>query len=351
VKSFREEYGEPDQVLVCETFDTALEAKQWEEEVLLAIPKEHRKLYWLNLRFGSFKNVVMTKEMIAKSAETKRKNGTHKIGAMKAAETKRKNGTNKTGAMKAVETRLKNGTNKTGPMKAAETKRKNGTNKTGAMKAVETKRKNGTHKIGAMKAAETRRKNGTNKTGAIKAAETKRKNGTYKIGAMKAAETKRKNGEYELLSIRMSKLRKDNPDWGTTTGYTNEYRAEHGMKTIPGKPRGSKEKESTRKKKSEARKGKSTYKNKEGDCIVCAKDDPRVLSGEYWSVHRGSKYQPHTEEARKKMSEIAKNRPKHHCDVCGRDIIVNKWNEHLQSQRHAFQLSKQNQSSDAKDLK
>jgi hypothetical protein len=301
VKSFREEYGEPDQILVCETFDTALEAKQWEEEVLLAVPKEHRKLYWLNLRFGSFKNVVMTKEMIAKSVKTRQESGGAKLGAMKGAETKRKNGTNKIGAMKAAETR----------------------------------KKNGTDKIGAMKAAETRRKNGTNKICAMKAAETKRKNGTNKTGAMKAAETKRKNGEYELLSIRMSKLRKDNPNWGTTAGYNNEYRAEHGMKPLTGKPKGAKDKESSRKKKSDVRKGKFTYKNKDGDCIVCAKDDPRVLSGEYWSVTKGCYRPPHTEETRKNMSEIAKNRPKHHCDVCGRTIQGNmNWDRHLASAIH-----------------
>jgi hypothetical protein len=171
VKSFREEHGEPDQILVCETFDTALEAKQWEEEVLLAIPKEHRKLYWLNIQFGTLKNIVMTEDMARRMVATK------------------------------------------------------------------------------------------------------------------------------------AKKREIDPTYGTTTGYTNEYRVEHGMKTIPGKPKGSKEKESTRKKKSETRRGKCTYKNKEGNCIICSPNDPRVLSGEYWAVNRGYKRSPMTEETKLKIGE------------------------------------------------
>jgi hypothetical protein len=150
-----------------------------------------------------------------------------------------------------------------------------------------------------------------------------------------------------------AKKRETDPTYGTTTGYTNEYRVEHGMKPLTGKPKGSKEKESTRKKKSETGKTMLMIQDLHGKYYRVKREVglKMITTGEYQMGGTGRPSKGHSEESRKKLSEIAKNRPKHHCDVCGRDIIVNKWNEHLQSQKHAFQLSKQNQSSDANFLK
>ena len=43
------------------------------------------------------------------------------------------------------------------------------------------------------------------------------------------------------ISEKMRDMRKNNPNWGTTKGWTNEYRKENGLPLIKGRPKGSKD--------------------------------------------------------------------------------------------------------------
>lgn len=97
-----------------------------------------------------------------------------------------------------------------------------------------------------------------------------------------------------------------------TLGYTNEYRSKNGLKLIPGKPKGSKEKESTKKMKSATRKGKVAAEDVFGNCFLVDKNDLRLLSGELTNCSakggKKNKGKAHTPETRKHLSEVCKGR-------------------------------------------
>jgi hypothetical protein len=203
VFNFRKEYGEPDIVLVCETFDDPLDAKKWEDDVLLSIPKDQYS-YWLNKRFGSFKGVVDSPERREK--------------------------------------------------------------------------------------------------------------------------------------LRLTKL--GTIPWNK--GKTNADFISLGKKIIPGKPKGSKEKESTKKKKSDSQKKKVNIRNlTTGEYMRVDKEVgyEMIKNGEWGLSNAGRKMPPHTEDTKKKFSEIAKNRPIHYCEVCDRSIQGNmNWDRHLTSVGHLSHL-------------
>ena len=124
-------------------------------------------------------------------------------------------------------------------------------------------------------------------------------------------------------------------------GYTNEYRKANGLKLLPGKPRGCKEKQSTKDKKSKARQGKHAVRDKEGNCLIVSSNDPRFLSGELVSVMTGVPKPKMTAEQRKRLSEVARNRPVHYCKCCDRNIKGNmNWDRHLLSNIHLSLVTK-----------
>jgi hypothetical protein len=117
----------------------------------------------------------------------------------------------------------------------------------------------------------------------------------------------------------------------------NEYRRLHGFKTIPGKPKGAKDTEQSRKNKSESSKNYLMVKHATtGKCERLLKEVALALlkSGEYVYVMQGRK-NPHSEEAKAKFSEIAKNREKYYCRGCRIYIQgINNWTRHLFSNLH-----------------
>jgi len=72
-----------------------------------------------------------------------------------------------------------------------------------------------------------------------------------------------------------------------TRGLTNEKRKELGYKLITGKPKGTKEGKEAKKKKSQTRKGKTTVRDKFGNCFLVKCDDIRLKNGELVSVMKG----------------------------------------------------------------
>jgi hypothetical protein len=101
-----------------------------------------------------------------------------------------------------------------------------------------------------------------------------------------------------------------------TVGYTNEFRLQHGMKLIKGKPKGAKHSEEAKKARSDRLKGKPVHQNLK-------------FTGEY----------KHSDEIKNRLSEIANNRPVYYCADCCRNIKGNmNWDRHLLSQKHRSQL-------------
>jgi len=131
--------------------------------------------------------------------------------------------------------------------------------------------------------------------------------------------------------ISNSRLGKSN-----TKGYTNEYRKENGLKIISGKPKGVKEKQETKNKKSLARIGKVTVKDLSGNCFLVKVDDERLKSGELVIVSKNSrKGKKHNSETINRLKEIAKCREVFTCSACDRSISGKmNWNRHLTSAKH-----------------
>lgn len=123
-----------------------------------------------------------------------------------------------------------------------------------------------------------------------------------------------------------------------TKGYTNEFRQKNGYKLISGKPKGSKEKEETRIKKSISKTRKVTVRDKEGNCFRVSCDDERYLKGELISVNKGVKWKM-SDEGKKNISLACKKRKSFHCNSCNK-IITGKmnWDRHLTSQKHLSQI-------------
>jgi len=217
IAQFCEIHGDPDIISIRRTFLCINSAKEWEDEVLMSIPKDKRHL-WLNKRFGTFKGIVTTSEM-SRRGHTNRK-----------------------------------------------------------------------------------------------------------------------------------------PDAITLSGYTNEYRKANGFKLIPGKPKGSKESDSVRKKKSDTRKGKVTAEDHDGRRFLIDKNDPRLLTGELINCNAKSgsknKGRKHSIEAKQLMSDFRKGKapwnkgkrglqsnptkgqpkPKSCCIVCRKEVDqlnLGKYHKHL----------------------
>jgi hypothetical protein len=128
-----------------------------------------------------------------------------------------------------------------------------------------------------------------------------------------------------------------------TRGYTNEFRKQKGMKIISGKKRGSKEKYSTKIKKSETRKGKTTVRDKNGNCFLAECNDTRFKTGEIVSVMVGVRLgHKHSKETVNRLSEIAKKRPTWYCGSC--DTLIKgkmNWSRHLYSKKHQSSASRE----------
>jgi hypothetical protein len=124
-----------------------------------------------------------------------------------------------------------------------------------------------------------------------------------------------------------------------TKGYTNEFRLKNGYKIIPGKPKGSKEKEETKIKKSIAKTGKVTVRDNDNNCFLVSCDDSRYLSGELICVTKGVKWSM-SDEGKKNISLASKNREIFICECCQRDIKGRmNWDRHLKSNKHLSQIS------------
>ena len=122
--------------------------------------------------------------------------------AKKVAETRRKNGSHKSGALKGAITREINGTNKQAAEKMMKTKKERGTDKIAIEKMIKTKKERGSAKIGAVKVAEIRKNNGTYITGTAKMLKTKADNGIFEIAAQKMIKTKTENGTFYSASAK-----------------------------------------------------------------------------------------------------------------------------------------------------
>jgi hypothetical protein len=119
-----------------------------------------------------------------------------------------------------------------------------------------------------------------------------------------------------------------------TKGYTNEFRLKNGYKIIPGKPKGTKEKEETRIKKSISKTGKVTVRDNTGNCYRISCDDEQYLSGKLTPVNKGVKWEM-SEEGKKNISLACKNRQTFHCGTCDRKITGKmNWDRHLKSNKH-----------------
>lgn len=206
VKNFCKEHGRPDIIMIRKIFSCQTKAKHWEDRVLLSIPKEKRN-FWLNKRFGSFRGITKTPEMIKKGVMNRK------------------------------------------------------------------------------------------------------------------------------------------PDAKTVAGYTNEYRLENGFKPIPGKPKGSIESDSTKKKKSETRKGKVTVIDTQGNCFLVDKNDIRIKTGELINCcakgasikNRGKTA---SDSTKNKIRFAALNRTIYHCSSCNRNIKgKSNWDRHLKSLKHLSQIA------------
>lgn len=102
-----------------------------------------------------------------------------------------------------------------------------------------------------------------------------------------------------------------------TLGYTNEYRAQHGMKILTGKPKGAKHSVEARRARSERLKGKPVHSNFKRPVGI-----------------------RHSESAKEKFRLLAANRPTFHCATCGTQIKGKmNWDRHLASARHRSQLT------------
>lgn len=181
------------------------------------------------------------------------------------------------------------------------------------------------------------------KEAAKKGAATRRKNGTDILGAQKATDTKRKSGAYIELGIKMSEIRKIKY-WAVNLGITNEMRIAEGKHPLPGKPKGSKDKDpiASGEKRRQHRLGKATYRMSNGECLILAKDDPLVLDGIAISVMTGVPRTPHSEETKAKFRAIAQARTAQKCAVCNRSIKGNmNWNRHLVSRAHLSKITDQ----------
>jgi hypothetical protein len=122
-----------------------------------------------------------------------------------------------------------------------------------------------------------------------------------------------------------------------TKGYTNEYRLQNGYKLIPGKPKGAKEKEETRIKKSLSKTGKVTVKDNNGNSFRISCNDERYLSGKLTPVNKGVKWKM-SEEGKKNISLACKNRQTFYCETCDRKITGKmNWDRHLKSNKHLSQ--------------
>jgi hypothetical protein len=125
-----------------------------------------------------------------------------------------------------------------------------------------------------------------------------------------------------------------------TKGYTNEFRLKNGYKLIPGKPKGSKEKEETKIKKSISKTGKVTVLDLQGNCFSVSCDDERYLRGDLTPVNRGVKWKM-SDEGKKNISLSCKNREIFYCGECDRNITGKmNWNRHILSNKHLFQSLK-----------
>jgi hypothetical protein len=123
-----------------------------------------------------------------------------------------------------------------------------------------------------------------------------------------------------------------------TKGYTNEFRMKNGYKLIPGKPKGSKEKQETRLKKSISKTGKVTVFDKNSNTFNVSCTDEKYLSGEYTPVNKGVKWTM-SEEGKKNISLSCKNREIFYCVVCDRNIKGKmNWNRHIDSTKHLSQV-------------
>lgn len=122
-----------------------------------------------------------------------------------------------------------------------------------------------------------------------------------------------------------------------TKGWTNEYRADVGMKLIPGKPKGAKDTEQSRKNKSESSKNYLIIKHlKTGKHERVLRDlgIAMIATGEYGHFMQGHTNK-HDEETKLKLSQIAKNRPKFYCKQCDCTIQgAPNWDRHLKSAKH-----------------
>lgn len=142
------------------------------------------------------------------------------------------------------------------------------------------------------------------------------------------------------ISLLMKEMRIARPDWGTVKGYTNDYRKQNGLNIIIGKPKGSKDCQETKTKKSNARKGKLTVRDEEGNCFLVNTDDERYLSGKLKSVMLGVALgNKHSDETKCKLKMLAQNRPVFFCEICNRKIKGKmNWDRHLLSKKHLSQL-------------
>jgi hypothetical protein len=122
-----------------------------------------------------------------------------------------------------------------------------------------------------------------------------------------------------------------------TKGYTNEFRLKNGYKLIPGKPKGSKEKEETRIKKSVSKTGKVTVFDGQGNSFSVSCNDERYLRGDLIPVNKGVKWKM-SDEGKKNISFACKNREVFYCEKCDRNITGKmNWDRHLKSNKHLSQ--------------
>lgn len=96
----RKELGEPDIIQVRKKFLTEVDAKRWEDNILLSIPNEKRK-HWLNQTFSSFRGVVFTDTIRKRIGETSK-------GRECKLKTREKIAKKLTGIKRSEETKKKN---------------------------------------------------------------------------------------------------------------------------------------------------------------------------------------------------------------------------------------------------
>jgi len=140
-----------------------------------------------------------------------------------------------------------------------------------------------------------------------------------------------------ITGLHLGRIPTNDPRWktGEVVGILSNTKNPN----IKGKPKGSKESETSRLNKRNARLGKSTYRNSNGNTILTSKDDPRVKSGEFISVMRNILKGPLTETHKKQIGDKRKSEI-HFCPVCNRTIIGNaNWARHLKSIKHYSQSS------------